>query len=249
MISFFSRTEQPLPAVPPGMRIYAIGDIHGHRTLLDDLLRRIGDDLHGFKARSEIVFLGDYIDRGPESAAVIDRLIEGPGPADDWVFLKGNHDHFLAHLVSGEDWKPRHYWTWIDNGGDEALKSWGLPRELIQGEPSEAVESLREALPEAHRRFFERLRPYHRAGDYLFVHAGVRPDVPLEEQDERDLLWIREEFLNHRGDFGAHVVHGHTISRDVDERKNRTGIDTGAFATGRLTALVLEGTERRYLAT
>ncbi|WP_207790587.1 metallophosphoesterase family protein [Pacificimonas flava] len=227
-----------------------MGDIHGRRDLLDALLERIAADLKGFEGHSEIVFLGDYIDRGPDSAGVIDRLIEGPEPADSWVYLKGNHDHFATFLLEDDDWKKDHLKAWISNGGDEALKSWGVStRLLVSGKSEEIVDAFRLALPKAHRKFFRALKLDYRVGDYLFVHAGIRPGVPLEEQDERDLMWIRGDFLRHRKGFGVHVVHGHTISKDVDEQKNRTGIDTGAYMTGTLTALVLEGAERRYIAT
>ena len=139
---------------------------------------------------------------------------------------------------------------WIENGGDKAMLSWGVPPEVLEkGRSEEIVDAFRDAIPRKHTKFLRKLKLDYRVGDYLFVHAGIRPGVPLEEQDERDLMWIRSEFLNHRKAFGVHVVHGHTISRDVDEQKNRTGIDTGAYHSGRLTALVLEGAERRYLAT
>ena len=245
----FGKKEKP-PAIPDGTRIYAVGDIHGRRDLMDSLLDRIAADLQGFEGHSEIVFLGDYIDRGPDSAGVIERLIEGPEPADSWVYLKGNHDHFANYLLTETDWKTRHYKSWMTNGGVEALMSWGLPQQMILGErPDTVVEAFREKIPKTHRKFLKRLKLDYRVGDYLFVHAGIRPKVPLEEQVEADLLWIRRDFLKHKKSFGVHVVHGHTISEDVDERTNRTGIDTGAYASGRLTALVLEGAARRYLST
>lgn len=242
------KTLQP-PALPAGERIYAVGDIHGRRDLLDKLLKRIHKDLNAWKDKSRIVFLGDYIDRGPDSAAVLDRLVEGPGPADAWICLKGNHDHFAHYMLTTENWQQHHLDTWLANGGDEAMRSWGIPSRIVRGDPDAAVAALKECVPAEHGEFLARLRLSYRAGDYMFVHAGIRPGVPLELQDERDLLWIRSDFLNHRHDFGAHVVHGHTITRTVDARPNRTGIDTGAYSSGRLTALVLEGAERRVLST
>ncbi|MEE4349629.1 MAG: metallophosphoesterase [Pacificimonas sp.] len=246
----FKRKKKILPKVPDGVRVYAVGDIHGRRDLLDRLLDMIAADLDGYKGHSEIVFLGDYIDRGPDSADVIDRLIEGPEPGDSWVYLKGNHDYFAVNLLDNDDWKNHHLKAWLDNGGDEALASWGVKRKLVrEGDPETIVAAFREALPKKHAKFLRALKLDYRVGDYLFVHAGIKPGVPLEKQDERDLMWIRNEFLRHRKGFGVHVVHGHTISKGVDEQKNRTGIDTGAYASGVLTALVLEGEERRYLST
>ncbi|MEO0499157.1 MAG: metallophosphoesterase family protein [Pseudomonadota bacterium] len=246
----FARKKKRPSAVPDGRRVYAVGDIHGMAPLLTKLLKAIKRDLKGYRGESEIVFLGDYIDRGPDSAGVIDRLVEGPGPADRWTFLKGNHDAFLVSTLAAERLKRRYYDMWIDQGGAEAMMSWGVRRGLVYGDdPRDAVDALKDAMPKAHRKFFKRLQLSHRVGDYMFVHAGVRPHVPLEEQQEKDLLWIREDFLDHRKGFGPHIVHGHTITAEPDAQKHRTGIDTGAYRTGVLTALVLEGTERRTLST
>lgn len=249
-MKFLFGQKKRLPSVPSGCRVYAIGDIHGRRDLLDVLLDQIALDLKGFSGHSEIVFLGDYIDRGPDSGPVIDRLIEGPEPGESWVYLKGNHEHFASFLLTTEKWRRSHVRGWIDNGGDHALLSWGVEEDVIKrGRSEDVVNAFRAAIPASHAKFLKKLKLDYRVGDYLFVHAGIRPGVPLEEQDEKDLMWIRGDFLDHRKGFGVHVVHGHTISREVDERKNRTGIDTGAYQTGRLTALVLEGAERRYLST
>ncbi|MBV7255365.1 serine/threonine protein phosphatase [Pacificimonas sp. WHA3] len=246
----FARKKKKPPAVPDGVRVYAIGDIHGMSNLLEKLLKKITKDLKGFEGRAELVFLGDYVDRGPDSAQVIARLCEGPGPGDTWTFLKGNHDAFLSSTMAAEKLKERYYRAWVDQGGAEAMMSWGVRRGLIHGDdPEAAVEALKAAMPKAHRKFFRKLKPSHRIGDYMFVHAGVRPHVPLEEQQEKDLLWIRDDFLDHGKSFGPHIVHGHTITPDVDGQKHRTGVDTGAYRTGTLTALVLEGTERRAIST
>lgn len=248
MLNLFARKKKP-PSLPAGLRVYAIGDIHGMANLLQALLKHIKHDLKGYDGESEVVFLGDYVDRGPDSAAVIDRLCDGPGPGDKWTFLKGNHDAFLSSTIHAERLKLRHYHAWIDQGGLEAMMSWGVKRALINKDPEDAVAALREAMPKAHRKFFRKLELSRRIGDYMFVHAGVRPHVDLQDQQEKDLLWIREDFLNHRKDFGAHIVHGHTISMNIDAKKNRTGVDTGAYRTGKLTALVLEGNKRRFLST
>ncbi len=241
--------KKKAPALPDGHRVYAIGDIHGMADLLKKLLKTIKRDLKGYEGHSEIVFLGDYIDRGPDSASVIERLVEGPGPGDKWTFLKGNHDAFLSSMMNDEKLKPRYYRLWVEQGGLEAMMSWGVRRAVIHDDPKAAMAALREAMPKLHRKFFRKLDLSRQIGDYLFVHAGVRPHVDLEDQQEKDLLWIREDFLKHRKDFGAHIVHGHTITNKVDAQKNRTGVDTGAYKTGKLTALVLEGRERRTLST
>jgi|TARA_R100000501_G_scaffold1851_1_gene4893 serine/threonine protein phosphatase 1 len=242
--------KAPTPAIPDGKRIYAIGDIHGMAGLLDRLLEKIAVDLEGYVGKSRIIFLGDYIDRGPDSAQVVERLCAGPGPCDKWTFLKGNHDAFLSSLLREEQPKMREYRNWIEQGGAEAMQSWGIRRGLIHGDdPQTAMKALAEAMPEAHRKFFRKLKLSKTIGDYMFVHAGVRPHVSLEKQREKDLIWIREDFLNHRKSFGPHIVHGHTISNGLDSQKFRTGVDTGAYKTNRLTALVLEGTDRRSIST
>ncbi|MGB3722199.1 MAG: metallophosphoesterase [Pacificimonas sp.] len=238
-----------MPAVPDGVRVYAIGDIHGMARLLKTLLKTIKRDLKGYEGRSEIVFLGDYIDRGPDSAAVIERLCEGPGPGDAWICLKGNHDAFLSDTMYAEKLNSRYYRAWVEQGGLEAMLSWGVDRATVYGDPDEAVAALRKAMPKPHRKFFRKLKSSYQTGDYMFVHAGVRPHIDLDDQQEKDLLWIREDFLKHRKDFGAHIVHGHTIFEDVDAQRNRTGVDTGAYKTGKLSALVLEGKTRRVLST
>jgi serine/threonine protein phosphatase 1 len=251
MLSRFRSRPKRTDRLPEGLRLYAIGDIHGRRDLLDALLGQIDADLAGWGGDSEIVFLGDYVDRGNASAAVLDRLAEGPPQGRRWTLLKGNHESILAHLVSG---RPREdealYPAWLKHGGRETLASYGLPAALAFGDDEHAaLGALREVMPRTHVELLESFELMRRAGDYLFVHAGIRPGVPVEEQRQRDLIWIREAFLEHKGDHGFHVVHGHSITRDVDTQANRTGIDTGAYATGRLTAMVLEGDTRRFLST
>jgi serine/threonine protein phosphatase 1 len=240
-------------SAPAGVRLYAIGDIHGRLDLLDALLASIRDDQ---KARSEapviLIFLGDYIDRGPDSKGVVDRLLEGfPAPFSG-VFLKGNHEHLLLSFIHD----PYPNLDWLRNGGDAALLSYGVDIEIVRlasgGGPqalAEAARRFRTALPESHLRFYEALELSCRLGDYLFVHAGVRPGAPLEAQSEEDLLWIRHEFLDSGRDFGAVVVHGHTPARFPQERTNRIGIDTYAVRTGKLTAAGFEGQSRWFLST
>ncbi|MEZ5669024.1 MAG: metallophosphoesterase family protein [Alphaproteobacteria bacterium] len=242
-------------AVPPGTRVYAVGDIHGSAHLLDALLERIRADAalpaEGADAptRRVLVFLGDYVDRGLESPRVIDTLLAGPPPGFEQVCLMGNHEEAMIGFLEDIRIGP----MWLRNGGGETLLSYGvtLPSDIPGA--NERMESarlkLRERLPAPHRAFLLGLPLFHVEGDYLFVHAGVRPGKPLGDQHRNDLLWIREEFLRSNADLGHVVVHGHTIAPAPQVRPNRIGIDTGAYATGVLTALVLEGTARRFIQT
>lgn len=254
--NLLGRREEPEvvgdpPAVPDGTRVYAVGDIHGSAHLLDALMDRICVDaeVRPGPERNLLVFLGDYVDRGLESPRVIETLIEGPPPGFEQVCLMGNHEEAMISFL--EDIKVGS--MWLRNGGGETLLSYGasLPSGMssVNDRLEAARRSLREKLPASHRAFLTSLPLFHVEGDYLFVHAGVRPKVTLADQHRNDLLWIREEFLNSKADLGHMVVHGHTIQREPDIRANRIGIDTGAYATGILTCLVLEGTERRFLQT
>ena len=244
----FGGKAEPV-CLPEGMRIYAIGDIHGRDDLLGDLLARIEEDAQNTPAsRNILVFLGDYVDRGLHSKQVLDRLT-GEGPAGfERVFLKGNHEQamlqFLCDAAFGKTWK---YY-----GGLETLHSYGITELTLSDDPADferARARFEEVLPPAHRRFLETLQPSAEFGGYFFAHAGVRPGVPLHRQIEEDLLWIREDFLDSSSRYGKVIVHGHTPREEVVVRSNRIGIDTGAYMTGILTALVLEGEGRRFLQT
>jgi len=198
--------------------------------------------------RPTLVFLGDYIDRGPDSREVIDLLLTGLPGGFDAHFLKGNHEAIMLDFL--ED--PSFLAQWLANGADATLRSYGVDvAGLVR--KSATPEAWRRAflasLPETHRDFFDTLELAVSFGDYLFVHAGLRPGVALEDQALSDLCWIRDDFLRHRESFGKMVVHGHSITEEIDERPNRIGIDTGAYATGRLAAIGLEGDERWYLST
>lgn len=244
------RRDLPAPRrVPDGLRAYAVGDIHGRLDLFDAIVARIDSDRAGWPGEVEVVLLGDYVDRGPDSAALLDRLSAPlPGWAR-WTLLRGNHEQAMLDAIEGTG-GDRVLRLWLDNGGREAVRSYGVAAHVAYGDDLDAIAAaLRAAVPARHIELLRGLKLTQRIGDYLFVHAGIRPGVPIEAQDERDLLWIRSEFLNCRDDHGCIVVHGHSITVDADERDNRIGIDTGAFATGRLTALVLEGEKRRYLST
>jgi diadenosine tetraphosphatase ApaH/serine/threonine PP2A family protein phosphatase len=237
-----------VPRVPPGRRVYVVGDIHGRHDLLVVLHRLIAEDAAtAGSATQALVYLGDYIDRGPGSSAVIDRLLGDPLPGFETVFLKGNHEDMLLGFLDGPSDA-----NWLLNGGAATLASYGIEpgqRWFATHELDTLRQRLVAALPAAHARFLRSLRLTHVEGDYFFVHAGVQPERPLDDQDAHDLLWIRGAFLERTGDLEKCVVHGHTIQLTPDIAPNRIGIDTGAFFTGRLTCLVLEGSGRRFLTT
>ncbi|MCK1305167.1 MULTISPECIES: metallophosphoesterase family protein [Bradyrhizobium] len=227
------------PRLPDGVRIYAIGDVHGRADLLQSLLTVIDADLaRSAPERAIQVFLGDYVDRGPDSRAVIDLLIER-SKSHETVCLKGNHEVFLLEVLKD----PARLEEWRRYGGLLTLVSYGInptmnptPEQQIK-----LIEGLRQALPPEHLSFLQQLRPSFACGDFFFVHAGVKPGVALERQKEEDLLWIREEFLESERRFGKYIVHGHTPVSVPDIRSNRINIDTGAYATGNLTLLTIQG--------
>jgi serine/threonine protein phosphatase 1 len=235
------------PSLPAGMRVYAIGDIHGRLDLLDELLTRIEADLKSRPVNRPVcVFLGDYIDRGSSSRGVIDRLI-AHGTGNESIFLKGNHESIAIKCLTN----PALFDQWMRLGGTETLISYGVfPDNLLNGKPIAMLQSaFHEALPPAHFRFFRDLQTSFMCGDFFFVHAGVKPRVELSQQKESDLLWIREEFLTSSDVFGKIVVHGHTPTREIQVAPNRINIDTGAFATDRLTCLVIEGSDLSVIDT
>jgi serine/threonine protein phosphatase 1 len=240
-------SEQPKarPCIPAGRRIYAIGDIHGRADLLAELFVRIDDDLKARPITGSIqVFLGDYIDRGPSSRQVIDLLIERRRQSNV-LFLEGNHEACALRFLRDPTVLP----AWQSIGGVNTLLSYGvLPTRGDDPESQRSVcTALHQAMPDSHRRFIGGLVLSFACGDFFFVHAGVRPGVPLQRQSQRDLLWIRDDFLLHEEDFGMVVVHGHTPIYKPEIRSNRINIDTGAYATGQLTCLVLEGNSVTFL--
>lgn len=235
------------PSLPAELRIYAIGDIHGRLDLLSELLARISSDIAlRPTARPLYVFLGDYIDRGSASRETIDRLIEH-GKTHESVFLKGNHELIAIKCLSDRGLFDQ----WLRLGGLETLVSYGVPAETLANgkQIAELQSAFHGALPQAHFRFFRDLKNSFECGDFFFAHAGVKPNVELSRQKENDLLWIRGEFLTSKDDFGKIVVHGHTPAREIEVGPNRINIDTGAFATGRLSCLVLEGEELSVIDT
>ena len=236
------------PRIPDGQRVYAVGDIHGRLDLLDEMLDRIERDISARpKARNIIVFLGDLIDRGPASAEVIERIRTYRRDGVRLVCLIGNHEEVLLRILRGNS---ELIVDWLRFGGAQCLQSYGLdPTKLKRMPQSLAAAEVKAAVPADHQRFLQELADTVTIGDYLFVHAGIRPDVPLADQSQKDLRWIREPFLGHEGHHGVVVVHGHTINTEIDLRPNRIGIDTGAYRSGVLTVLALEGSQRWFIQT
>lgn len=251
MLASLSKLKRPAssprprdPRVPNGVRVYAIGDIHGRSDLLDQLLEAIRADREAREAKRQVlVFLGDYIDRGPDSAGVLERLDAIRRSGEEAYFILGNHEEALLRILSGDETVIL---DWLRFGGRECLASYGadpgsMPRD------ARAPAWLAGVIPARDRMFLEACDDSVRIGDYLFVHAGIRPGAPLWAQVQQDLRWIREPFLSSTADHGVVVVHGHSISEGVDWKANRIGIDTGAFRSGVLTALVLSGSRRRII--
>jgi len=237
------RAAERTSGVPAGLRIYAIGDVHGRLDLLLDLLSHIRTDNSAREnAQIHIVMLGDLIDRGPQSAQVVNFLIRSQPAFATMHFIMGNHEEvMLRSLAEGAD--PRAT-GWLDYGGRETLESYGVPAEAMDLSGWQLSEEIRRYVPSEHLSFMAGFVDHVMFGEYLMVHAGIRPGVPLKDQRRKDLRWIREPFLLDDTDHGFIVVHGHTISADVEFKPNRIGIDTGAYRTGTLTALGLEGDER-----
>jgi serine/threonine protein phosphatase 1 len=232
----------------PGARVYAVGDIHGRLDLLDQLLGQIEDDIVDRPVeRAALVFLGDLIDRGPDSAGVIQRLRTLDGFPAKTSFLLGNHEEMFLRAIDGE---PGIAHDWLRFGGDACVESYGLPPFALEAvEEDRLGRLLTEAVPSEHVAFLRGFGDSISFGDYLFVHAGIRPGIAIEDQDPHDLRWIRRPFLSDIQDHGCMVVHGHTITDGVEERSNRIGIDTGAYQSGVLTAIAIEDDQRWYLAT
>ncbi len=230
---------------PDGRRLYAIGDIHGAADALDRLLEKIDKDAGGLH-EAQLIFLGDYVDRGPDSKRVIERLASLKKELADVVFLKGNHEAVMLDFLSD----PEEAIEWLEWGGDQTLRSYGVAGALTKA-GEDLSRALADALPKAHLDFLNGLSLMHRAGDYLFVHAGLRPGVAVEDQDEEDLLWIRKKFhdapASKRPD--VTVVHGHHPTKKPVDAGWRIGVDTGACWSGVLTAVCLYGEKRKFIST
>ncbi|WP_166141614.1 metallophosphoesterase family protein [Methylosinus sp. RM1] len=241
----FQTLQTGLPTrLPPDLRIYAVGDIHGRADLLDKLARRIEEERASAPSAVLTIFLGDYIDRGLQSSTVVDWLSRGDFPTP-FLALRGNHEEIFMRFL--EDASVLESWRRF--GGIETLHSYGVEvSSIMRGKGyEEARRALSARLPDAHRRFIQETPLTASYGDYFFCHAGAKPGVPLDAQRAEDLLWIREEFLSFRGAWEKMIVHGHTPVSEPDILPNRINVDTGAFATSILTALVLETDSRRML--
>ncbi len=247
---FFSRDADPEPcpyALPADQRVYAIGDIHGRRDCLDTLIGLIdADDAARGRADTTLVFLGDLIDRGADSRGVVERAMH-MATSPKTVLLMGNHEEILIRAWEG-DAKAANLFHRV--GGRETLLSYGVSEAAYDACDFDELSTLiADTVPVEHVAFLRTFVDQWQCGDYLFVHAGIRPGVPLDEQRASDLRWIRREFLDDPRDHGVMVVHGHSITEAVDEQPNRIGIDTGAFASGMLTALGVEGTQTWTVST
>lgn len=248
----FRRKEPARPidsaAIPDGRRVYAIGDIHGRNDLLQQLLDKIiQDDGERDAADSEIIFLGDLVDRGPDSAGVIETAMRLKAAAGNVRFLMGNHEEIYLAAATGDE-KSVRFFNRI--GGRETILSYDIPvREYIELDMPELAQRIPQLFPREHVDFIAGFEDQIVIGDYAFVHAGIRPGIPLAEQSQKDLRWIREDFLSAQEPHEKIIVYGHTINDVVVETGTRIGIDTGAYYSNKLTALVLQGSERWYLDT
>ena len=248
---FRSRTQvasPAAPAVPDGTVVWAVGDIHGRLDLLQPLVDAMLADLHVSAAtRKVVVFLGDYIDRGPDSRGVLQLLAGLSDVAGiEWRFLKGNHEQAMLGFLEDSSAGPK----WCEYGGDNALRSYGLrvPDLAHRKEAwARVAADLRHKLTARETEFLETLELSVTVGDYFFSHAGARPGVALDRQSAEDLMWIRQPFLNSGTAFERVVVHGHTPAKAVQADHRRIGIDTKAYDSGILSALQLEGHERSLL--
>lgn len=247
MDAFRAMFGQRRSRTPPEKPVYAIGDIHGRRDLLILLLNKINAHARGRSA--EVIFLGDYIDRGPDSAGVIDAILDSPRLEKfACSYLKGNHEATLLEFLSDPGVGP----SWAQFGGLETLMSYGVRPPTLKSDVdawASASKDLHVKLPDRHKRFYAELELTVERGDYLFVHAGVDPEKRLEDQTEHDLLWIRDEFLDHGRQLDRLIVHGHTPEPSPHHDKRRIGIDTGAYQTGILTAVYIDHSGVEFIST
>lgn len=226
--------------MPEGVRVYCIGDIHGRLDLLQTVHAKVLTDARSFQGKKYLVYLGDYIDRGPHSKQVVDYLLESPLADFQSVYLLGNHEQSILQFLYGADPGPAH--DWFRFGGIATLQSYGV---TVKGIPTHKdIDAIRTELnqkcPLSHKHFYQTLLPSFELGAYFFVHAGIRPKVALNKQNPDDLLWIREEFLSSQRNHGKVIVHGHSVSEQPEILPNRIGLDTGAYASNLLTCAVFE---------
>lgn len=243
-----SSANGQLPRGTPGKRAYAIGDIHGCYDLLLNLLEKIQKHADSrTDLDTHIVFVGDLIDRGPQSREVVDSLRDYKSDFATLHFIKGNHEEVLVRICEGDSSQVN---MWLAHGGWQTIQSYGASSSDFRGlSPEESAAMLKSIIPQEHIDFFKSFDDGIQFGDYFITHAGIRPGIPLNAQSGRDLRWIREGFLDSNDNFGAVIVHGHTISDDVLIKPNRIGIDTGAYISGKLSALWIEENELGVLET
>lgn len=237
------------PRVPDGVAVWAIGDVHGRLDLLKPLVEAIlADAAETSATRKVVIFLGDYIDRGPESRGVVRYLIDLPKDAGiEWRFLKGNHEEAMLDFLEDPTTGP----TWCEYGGDATLASYGLRLPQMKHKPEawkHLADDLDHKVTPAELEFLQGLELSLSIGDYFFAHAGARPGIPLDQQSERDLMWIRNSFLDSEVEFEKVVVHGHTPTRKVYVDGRRIGVDTKAYESSVLTALQLLRGARRTIS-
>ncbi|WP_454279998.1 metallophosphoesterase family protein [Sphingomonas sp. Marseille-Q8236] len=248
LLNLRKRTPDFVPIMTPGVRVYAVGDIHGRLDLLDRILDQIDSDHAGrVPLQRHIVFLGDLIDRGPDSAGVVERISRLAASDRHVHCLMGNHEEILLRAIDGDDKALR---LFCRIGGRETMMSYGVTAEQYERlDYAEVHERLNAIVPAAHQHFLSNLKEMLIMGDYAFVHAGVRPGIPFAEQKMAETRWIRDPFLDHRAPMEKMVVHGHTVADTAEILPHRIGIDTGAYQSDRLTALMLEGTEQVIFST
>ena len=226
---------------------FAIGDIHGRLDLFKQLVDVIAaDDAERGTAQTALILLGDYVDRGPQSAELLAYLRQYIAPAGNVTFLMGNHEDYMLAAYDGD---ISSLVPWLRYGGWETLRSYGLSDAVIERRDGAVIDAMRRAIPPEDIAFLRDLTLSQRIGDYLFVHAGVAPGIPLESQTSQDMLWIRDRFITDDRDHGAIIVHGHTVTERPELRRNRIGIDTGAYDSGRLTAVGLQADQQWFLQT
>jgi serine/threonine protein phosphatase 1 len=233
--------EQAIKGLPDKHRVYAVGDIHGCLDLLQDVHQKISQHALAYQGTKIVVYLGDYVDRGPHSMQVVDYLLAQTLSNFKAVYLLGNHEQVLLQFIEGHGLEIAH--DWFGFGGLATLQSYGV---TLRGIPTlkdlpRLQAEFAEKCPVAHRQFYQALALSFELGGYFFVHAGIKPKLPLTKQIADDMLWIRDEFLNSRKQFEKVIVHGHSVSVKPEIKSNRIGLDTGAYATGLLTCAVFEG--------
>lgn len=245
---FNNEKPAPIPELPDNTRVYCIGDIHGRADLLAELTAKINQDAANFSGQIIVVYLGDFIDRGIHSKEVVDFLMENEQSGFEYVYLRGNHEQTLLDFLR-EDSVGR---SWLTYGGQATLASYGVAIAKIPTKREDFIEiqnQLRNNLPDSHYQFFLKTGNSYTLGSYFFVHAGINPRYPLTKQNPEDMLWIREEFTHYHKPFEKIIVHGHTVTIEAELLPNRIGIDTGAYATGILTCLVLQEDQQRLIQT